>query len=65
MKKVLWAAVALLAGQATAWAQTESSSFSVVSRGGVQNTFVHDYQAIGVNPANLGRSTSFISFTVA
>ncbi|HEY4652307.1 MAG TPA: DUF5723 family protein [Pontibacter sp.] len=65
MKKVLLAAAALLAGQATALAQTESSSFSVVSRGGVQNTFVHDYQAIGVNPANLGRSTSFISFTIA
>ncbi|MBB6612290.1 hypothetical protein H7F15_14665 [Pontibacter sp. Tf4] len=65
MKKVLLVAAALLAGQVAALAQTESSSYSVVSRGGVQNTFVHDYQAIGVNPANLGRSTSFISFTIA
>ncbi|NDK54676.1 DUF5723 family protein [Pontibacter fetidus] len=65
MKKVLLAAAALLVGQATAMAQSESSSYSVVSRGGVQNTFVHDYQAIGVNPANLGRSTSLVSFTVA
>ncbi|MBC5773876.1 hypothetical protein H8S95_07360 [Pontibacter sp. KCTC 32443] len=65
MKKVLLAATALLVGQVTALAQSESSSYSVVSRGGVMNTFVHDYQAIGVNPANLGRSTSFISFTVA
>ena len=65
MKKVLLAAALLLAGHATVMAQSESSSYSVVSRGGVMNSFVHDYQAIGVNPANLGRSTSFISFTVA
>ncbi|WP_162428591.1 DUF5723 family protein [Pontibacter pudoricolor] len=65
MKKVLLAAATLLAGQVTALAQSESSSYSVVSRGGVQNTFVHDYQAIGINPANLGRSTSLVSFTVA
>jgi hypothetical protein len=64
MKKFILAAVALMASQAVL-AQTESSSYSVVARGGVMNTFVHDYQAIGVNPANLGRSTSFISFTVA
>ncbi|NEM98013.1 DUF5723 family protein [Pontibacter burrus] len=65
MKKLLLAATALLMAPFAVLAQTESSSFSVVSRGGVQNTFVHDYQAIGVNPANLGRSTSFISFTIA
>ncbi|MEJ8758160.1 DUF5723 family protein [Pontibacter sp. H259] len=64
MKKILLAAALLLTGQAVL-AQSESSSYSVVSRGGVQNTFVHDYQAIGINPANLGRSTSFIAFTVA
>lgn len=65
MKKLLLAATALLMAPFAVLAQTESSSFSVVSRGGVQNTFVHDYQAIGVNPGNLGRSTSFISFTIA
>ena len=65
MKKVLLAATALLAGHFTAFAQSESSSYSVVSRGGVQNTFVHDFQAIGINPANLGRSSSLVSFSVA
>ncbi len=65
MKKALLAASILLAGHFTALAQTESNSYSIVSRGGVMNTFVHDYQAIGVNPANLGRSTSLVSFTVA
>ncbi|MDX5421357.1 MAG: DUF5723 family protein [Hymenobacteraceae bacterium] len=64
MKKILLLAAAFLAGQATVLAQTEHSSFSVVGRGGVMNTFVHDYQAIGVNPGNLGRSTSIVSFTV-
>lgn len=65
MKKILLAAASLLVVHVTAVAQSESSSYSVVSRGGVMNSFVHDYQAIGVNPANLGRSTSFIAFTVA
>ena len=50
--------------QASALAQTELSSFSVVGRGGVMNTFVSDFQAIGVNPGNLGRSTSIVSFTI-
>ncbi|WP_375435669.1 DUF5723 family protein [uncultured Hymenobacter sp.] len=39
-----------------AQAQTDMSNFSNVARGGVSNTFVTDYQAIGINPANLGRS---------
>lgn len=37
-------------------AQTDMSNFSNVARGGVSNTFVTDYQVIGINPANLGRS---------
>ncbi|WP_242922903.1 DUF5723 family protein [Pontibacter liquoris] len=64
MKKTFLLAAALLVAQASAWAQTEFSSFSAVGRGGVMNTFVHDYQALGVNPANLGRSTSLVAFTV-
>ncbi|GAA4030185.1 hypothetical protein GCM10022409_13050 [Hymenobacter glaciei] len=36
-------------------AQNELSNFSATGRGGVVNTFAQDYQAIGVNPANLGR----------
>ncbi|MBO0359266.1 hypothetical protein J0X19_14990 [Hymenobacter sp. BT186] len=44
-----------LAGRA-ACAQTELNNFSTVARGGVATTFVTDYQAIGINPANLGRT---------
>lgn len=40
------------------------NNFSAVGRGGVVNTFVNDYQAIGINPANLARGTTFISFSV-
>lgn len=44
----------LLPGQLRA--QTELSNVTTTGRGGVGTTFVTDYQAIGVNPANLGRS---------
>jgi hypothetical protein len=48
-----------------ALAQNEISNFSATGRGGVANTFALDYQALGINPANLGRQgTSLISFTV-
>ena len=57
-------AAAFAGVQASALAQTELNSFSVVGRGGVMNTFVSDFQAIGVNPGNLGRSTSIVSFTI-
>ncbi|OON69063.1 DUF5723 family protein [Hymenobacter sp. CRA2] len=36
-------------------AQNELSNFGSTGRGGVANTFVSDYQAIGINPANLSR----------
>lgn len=36
------------------FAQVEGSVYSVTARGGVGTTFVTDYQAIGINPANLG-----------
>lgn len=39
-------------------AQEGSSSYSAVGRGGVATTFVTDYRAIGVNPANLGLNQS-------
>ena len=35
-------------------AQLEESSFSATGRGGTATSFVTDYQAIGINPANLG-----------
>ncbi|WP_242926891.1 DUF5723 family protein [Pontibacter vulgaris] len=65
MKKMLLLVAAFLAAEAGAFAQTELSSFSVAGRGGVMNTFVTDYQALGVNPANLGRNTSIVSFSLA
>ncbi|WP_347157895.1 DUF5723 family protein [Pontibacter chitinilyticus] len=64
MKKTFLLAVGLLAAQTSAWAQTEFSNFSAVGRGGVLNTFAHDYEALGINPANLGQSTSIVAFTV-
>jgi hypothetical protein len=64
MKKLLMLAAVFFSIQAAALAQTELNSFSVTGRGGVMNTFVHDYQAIGVNPGNLGRSTSIVAFSI-
>ncbi|MBF9238295.1 hypothetical protein I2I05_12895 [Hymenobacter sp. BT683] len=56
---------ALLALPAAVWAQIEPSNFSATGRGGVINTFAPGYQAIGVNPANLGREgESTVSFTI-
>ncbi|UOQ72139.1 hypothetical protein [Hymenobacter cellulosilyticus] len=46
-------------------AQTEMSSFSIVGRGGVANTFASDYQAIGVNPANMARmNNAVVAFSI-
>ncbi|MBF9219957.1 DUF5723 family protein [Hymenobacter ruricola] len=54
-----------LALPGTALAQNELSNFSATGRGGVINTFATDYQVIGINPANLGRSTDFkVAFTI-
>jgi hypothetical protein len=64
MKRIFLLAVAFITLHITAFAQNEFNSFSATGRGGVMNTFVHDYQAIGVNPANLGRSTSIVAFTI-
>ncbi|GAA3982290.1 DUF5723 family protein [Hymenobacter antarcticus] len=48
-----------------AFAQNELSNFSATGRGGVVNTFATDYQAIGINPANLGRNPNFrVAFTI-
>ncbi|MDJ0365485.1 DUF5723 family protein [Hymenobacter sp. H14-R3] len=58
------AALGLLAAT-PALAQNELSNFSATGRGGVVNTFAPDYQALGINPANLGRQgNSLISFTI-
>jgi len=36
------------------FSQIEESSFGATGRGGTSTTFATDYQAIGINPANLG-----------
>jgi hypothetical protein len=54
-----------LALPTAALAQNELSNFSATGRGGVINTFASDYQAIGINPANLGRNPNFkVAFTI-
>lgn len=46
-------------------AQNELSNFTATGRGGVATTFATDYQAIGINPANLGRvGGATFSFTL-
>lgn len=56
---------ALLALPAAVRAQNELSNFSATGRGGVINTFAQGYQAIGVNPANLGRpGQPAVGFTI-
>ena len=58
-------AVALALLAAPAWAQNELSNFAATGRGGVVNTFATGYQALGVNPANLGRAGgSRVAFTI-
>jgi hypothetical protein len=62
MKKIL-TLVVLLAGT-TAIAQHEFSSFTATGRGGA-TSFVTDYQAVGINPANLGWTWKFEEKKVA
>jgi hypothetical protein len=40
-------------------AQLEQSSFGSTGRGGTATSFVTDYQALGINPANLGFQTDY------
>jgi len=54
-----WVMLVLWLQPATVCAQVEMSRFNAVGRGGVSATFVTDYQAIGINPANLGMEKSF------
>jgi hypothetical protein len=48
-----------------ALAQNELSNFSATGRGGVINTFAEGYQALDINPANLGRENGpRVAFTI-
>ncbi len=65
MNRFLLLTACLLALPAAAWAQTELSNFTATGRGGVATTFAADYQAIGINPANLGRrGGATVAFTI-
>ncbi len=60
MRRVLYCFILISGFSATALnAQIEESAFSATGRGGTATTFVTDYQAIGINPANLGFDTEF------
>lgn len=58
-----FAAIALCIGL-DAWAQTGLNAFSSTGRA-ASTTFVTDYQAIGINPANLGQKWRFEGKRVA
>ncbi|TXK51573.1 hypothetical protein FVR03_03325 [Pontibacter qinzhouensis] len=64
MHRIILFFLFLLLSQVQVLAQVELSSFSATGRGGVMNTFVSDYQAIGVNPSNLARGSNLVAFTV-
>lgn len=55
MKSILPALIILTC--TSVYAQSEETSFSATGRGGTATSFVTDYQAIGINPANLGFET--------
>jgi hypothetical protein len=63
MRKLLWLillfTILLSATLQNGYSQVETGAHSITGRGGVAATFVTDYQAIGVNPANLGVKKSF------
>src|SRR6476620_68447 len=64
MKKILLAGFLAL-GATGAFAQNELNNFTATGRGGVINTFARDYQALGINPANLGGSNNALfAFTL-
>lgn len=62
MKRILIGFFALYAAGASA--QMELSSFTTTGRGGA-TSFVTDYQAVGINPANLGWTWDFEEKRVA
>ncbi|MFC5269531.1 DUF5723 family protein [Adhaeribacter terreus] len=56
MKKIAFAGLLAIFLTGNASAQNELNNFTATGRGGVINTFATDYQAVGINPAILGRS---------
>jgi Family of unknown function (DUF5723) len=59
------AAVLALAVGFPAHAQNELTNFTSTGRGGAVNAFATEFQALGINPANLGRATGVkVAFTI-
>ena len=59
MCKSIFLSLALVLATGMLWAQSEETSFGATGRGGTATSFVTDYQAIGINPANLGFETDY------
>ena len=59
MKKVILSSMFAFLALGELTAQSEMSVFTATGRAGVATTFVTDYQAIGINPANLGWSPKY------
>lgn len=59
MKRNILVFCMLLSGIQILRAQTEGSAFNQTGRGGTATTFATDYEAIGINPANLGMHTEY------
>ncbi len=64
MKNILFSTLVLIGISLTTRAQHEFSSFTATGRGGA-TSFVTDYQAVGINPANLGWTWKFEKKKVA
>ena len=58
MRKILYITL-LCCSTLGVQAQLEQSSFGATGRGGTATSFVTDYQALGIDPANLGFQTDF------
>lgn len=54
MQKLIAFSIFTLTTVHAVFGQAEETSFSATGRGGTATSFVTDYQAIGINPANLG-----------
>ncbi|MBL4753145.1 MAG: hypothetical protein JKY52_06065 [Flavobacteriales bacterium] len=53
LRRAVLLAIAVITGSLV-FAQSEISAFTATGRAGAATTFVTDYQATGINPANLG-----------
>src|SRR6185312_6331550 len=57
MKKILFTTISFISA-ITSFAQQDYTTFTTAGRG-VATTFVTDYQAVGINPANLGYKSTY------